>query len=54
MKSFENSFETPKVCLSCSILLENQFSRLETKKFEIFFEKNFLKFFLKKNFENVA
>ena len=50
MKSFENTFETPKVCLSCSIWLENHFSRLETKKifenfFEIFFWK---KFFLKK------
>ena len=39
MKSFENTFETHKVCLSCSIWLENHFSRLETK--------NFLKIFLK-------
>ena len=51
MKSFENTLETPKVCLSCSIWLENHFSRLETKKFlKIFFEK----FFFGKNFENVA
>ena len=51
MKSFENTFETPKVCLSCSIWLENHFSRLETKKFLKFFLKNF---FFEKNFENVA
>ena len=43
MKSFENTFETPKVCLSCLIWLENHFSRLETKKIEIFFENFFLK-----------
>ena len=49
MKSFENTFETPKVCLSCSIWLENHFSRLETKKFL----KIFLKIFLKKNFEKL-
>ena len=45
MKSFENTFETPKVCLSCSAWLENHFSRLETKKFEIFLKIFFWKFF---------
>ena len=52
MKGFENTFETPKVCLSCSIWLENHFSRLETKKIENILKKFFLKkFFLKIFFE---
>ena len=47
MKSFENTFETPKVCLSCSIWLENHFPRLEPKKIWNFFWI-FFDFFLKK------
>ena len=44
MKSFENTFETPTVCLSCSIWLENHCWATGNKiKFEIFFEFFFLK-----------
>ena len=41
MKSFENTFETRKVCLSCSIWLENHFSTFpdwKQENFEYFFE----------------
>ena len=48
MKSFENTLETPKVCLSCSIWLENHCFPTGNKiKFENFFEKFFLKKTLK-------
>ena len=48
MKSFENSFEAPKVYLPCSILLENHFFPTGNKK--IFFEKRLRTFFFRKNF----
>ena len=45
MKSFENSFETPKVCLSCSIWLENHFFPTGNKKIE---KKDFVLFSFEK------
>ena len=44
MKNSENSFETPKGCISCSIRLGTTFPHLGTK---VFSEKNLIFFFRK-------